>query len=199
MEADMNLTGRLKQNDSQDIVAEIIDLFRARGDSGYGHEAVTQLEHALQAATLALENNATSELIAAALLHDIGHLLHELPDDAPDQGIDDHHERVGFHFLKSHFGPATYEPVKMHVDAKRYMCLARPGYYETLSEPSQVSLRLQGGPMDAEEANQFESNPHYQAAVELRIWDDTAKDPEKKTPPLEAFEPHLRRAFAAKA
>jgi len=194
----MSLPGRLKQDESQDVVAAILELFHKRGDSDYGREAVTQLEHALQTATLALESSATSELISAALLHDIGHLLHDLPDDAPDQGIDDHHERVGFHFLKSHFGPATYEPVKMHVDAKRYMCASRPGYYETLSEPSQISLRLQGGPMNEAEAAQFESNPHYKAAIELRIWDDTAKDPEKQTPPLEAFESHLRRAFEAK-
>ncbi|MBA2113049.1 phosphonate degradation HD-domain oxygenase [Bremerella alba] len=194
----MGLPGRLKQGDSQEVVAAIVQLFRDRGDSDYGHEAVTQLEHALQAATLALENNATSELIAAALLHDIGHLLHDLPEDAPDQGIDDHHERVGYHFLKSHFGPATYQPVRMHVDAKRYLCAARRGYHETLSEPSQVSLRIQGGPMNEAEVAQFESNPHYQAAIDLRIWDDTAKDPKMKTPPLESFEPHLRRAAEAK-
>lgn len=193
----MSLPSRLKQDASQDVIAAIIELFRTRGDSDYGHEAVTQLEHALQAATLAQESSATSELIAAALLHDIGHLLHDLPEDAPDQGIDDHHERVGFHFLKSHFGPATYEPVRMHVDAKRYLCAARPGYHETLSEPSQVSLQLQGGPMNEAEVALFESNHHYQAALELRVWDDTAKDPEKKTPPLEAFEPHLRSAAKA--
>ena len=195
----MNLPGRQTPGDAPDVVAKLLELFRQRGDSGYGNEAVTQLEHALQAATLAMEANATSELIAAALLHDVGHLLHELPDDAPDQGIDDHHERVGFHFLKSHFGPATYEPVRMHVDAKRYLCAAKPGYHETLSEPSQVSLRLQGGVMNESEVAQFEANPHYQAAIELRIWDDTAKDPQKKTPPLEDFESHLRRAAQAGA
>ncbi|MEW4564992.1 phosphonate degradation HD-domain oxygenase [Bremerella sp. JC770] len=195
----MNLPGRLSQDDSQDVVGAILELFRARGDSGYGHEAVTQLEHALQSATLALENNAASELVSAALLHDIGHLLHDLPDDAPDQGIDDRHERVGFHFLKSYFGPSTYEPVRMHVDAKRYLCAVRPGYHDSLSEPSQVSLQLQGGPMNDEEVAQFEGNPHYQAAVDMRIWDDTAKDPEKQTPSLDDFEPHLRRAFTTKA
>ncbi|MHC2068368.1 phosphonate degradation HD-domain oxygenase [Bremerella sp. T1] len=190
----MSVLSDLKKGDSSDVVAAILELFRTRGDSEYGSEAVTQLEHALQAATLALESNATSELISAALLHDVGHLLHDLPEDAPEQGIDDHHENIGFHFLKSYFGPETYEPVRMHVDAKRYLCAAREGYHETLSEPSQLSLRLQGGPMNAEEVVQFESNPHYQAAIELRGWDDTAKDPEMKTPPLEDFEPHLRRA-----
>ncbi|RCS46278.1 HD domain-containing protein [Bremerella cremea] len=180
-----------------DVVADILRLFRDRGDSAYGYEAVSQLEHALQAATLAVEANASSELISAALLHDIGHLLHELPDDAPDQGIDDHHENSGFHFLKSHFGPATYEPVRLHVDAKRYLCAVKAEYHEQLSEPSQVSLRLQGGPMNPEEVSQFESNPFYQAAVELRYWDDTAKDPAMKTPPLEAFEVHLRQAVLA--
>ncbi|PQO28670.1 phosphonate degradation HD-domain oxygenase [Blastopirellula marina] len=182
---------------STDIVADILRLFRERGDSAYGFEAVSQLEHALQAGTLAIEANASSELISAALLHDIGHLLHELPDDAPDQGIDDHHENSGFHFLKTHFGPATYEPVRLHVAAKRYLCAVKSEYHDLLSEPSQTSLRLQGGPMSAEEVAQFESNPFYQAAVDLRYWDDIAKDPEMKTPPLEAFEVHLRQAALA--
>lgn len=180
---------------STDIVADILQLFRERGNSDYGHEAVSQLEHALQAGTLAMQANASSELIAAALLHDIGHLLHDLPDDAPDQGVDDHHENSGFHFLKRHFGPATYEPVRMHVDAKRYLCAVKPGYHDTLSEPSQISLRLQGGPMNSEEVAQFESKPYFESAVEVRYWDDTAKDPDMKTPPLEEFESHLRNAI----
>ena len=162
---------------STDIVAEILQMFRDRGDSDYGHEAVSQLEHALQAGTLAMQANASSEVISAALLHDIGHLLHDLPEDAPDQGIDDHHENSGFHFLKLHFGPAVYEPVRLHVDAKRYLCAVKSGYHDTLSEPSQISLRLQGGPMNADEVAQFESNPFFESAVEVRYWDDTAKDP----------------------
>lgn len=182
---------------STDIVAEILKLFRDRGDSAYGFEDVSQLEHALQSGALAIEAGASSALISAAFLHDVGHLLHDLPDDAPDQGIDDHHENSGFHFLKLHFGPETYEPVRLHVDAKRYLCAVKPEYHDTLSEPSQTSLRLQGGPMNEEEVALFESNPYYEAAVELRYWDDTAKDPEMKTPTLEEFETHLRAAVRA--
>lgn len=190
--SDQDLTGK-----STDIVADILQLFRERGNSDYGHEAVSQLEHALQAGSLAMQARASSEVISAALLHDIGHLLHELPDDAPDQGIDDHHENSGFHFLKRHFGPAVYEPVRLHVDAKRYLCAVKSGYHDTLSEPSQVSLRLQGGPMNDEEVARFESNPYFESAVEVRYWDDTAKDPEMKTPALEEFERHLRSSVRA--
>src|SRR5262245_30661022 len=70
---------------------EVLALFRARGGSRYGGESVSQLAHALQAAQRAENEGATPALISAALLHDIGHLLHDLSDDAPDQGIDDVH------------------------------------------------------------------------------------------------------------
>lgn len=190
----MSLASQQKNDNAADVVAAILELFRSRGSSQYGFEAVTQLEHALQSATLGWQQHATSELISAALLHDIGHLLHDLPDDAPDQGIDDHHENVAFHFLKTHFGPETYEPVRLHVAAKRYLCTTREGYLDQLSEPSLVSFRLQGGLMNEAEVKEFEANPHYEAAVELRIWDDTAKVPGLTTPGLEQFEPHLRHA-----
>ncbi|GAA4428585.1 HD domain-containing protein [Bremerella cremea] len=191
----MSVAREYLDGNAADIVAAILILFQERGNSQYGFEAVTQLEHALQSATLGLEQNASSELISAALLHDVGHLLHDLPDDAPDQGIDDHHENVGFHFLKTHFGPETYEPVRLHVAAKRYLCATREGYHDQLSEPSQVSLRLQGGPMSDAEVQEFEANPHYEAAIELRIWDDTAKVPNLVTPGLDQFEAHLRQSL----
>ena len=82
----------------------------------------------------------------AALLHDVGHLLHDLPDDAPDDGIDDVHEQLGDHWLKKFFVPAVCDPVRLHVDAKRYLCAVEPDYLATLSPPSLHSLRLQGGP-----------------------------------------------------
>lgn len=193
----MGVANRDAKCASADIVTDILQLFRDRGNSAYGFEAVSQLQHALQSATLALAAKASSELVSAALLHDVGHLLHELPDDAPDQGIDDHHENSGFRFLERHFGPATYEPVRLHVAAKRYLCAVKPEYHELLSEPSQTSLRLQGGPMNADEVAEFESNPYYQQAIDLRYWDDIAKDPEMNTPALEAFEVHLREAVIA--
>ncbi|TWT87616.1 HD domain protein [Pseudobythopirellula maris] len=175
------------------ISAEVLRLFRAGGNSLYGGEAVTQLEHGLQAAMLAEEEGASSELIVAALVHDIGHLLHDLPDDAPDQGVDDAHERLGADWLADRFPPEVLEPVRLHVDSKRYLCATEPGYYEELSEPSRVSLGLQGGPMSEEECLAFRAGEHYESALRLRRWDDTAKIDGLETPTLEHYAAHIER------
>lgn len=181
------------------IVKEIERLFTERGDSLYGGEGVTQLEHGLQAAMLAEDSGADSPNIVAALLHDVGHLLHELPDDAPDQGIDDVHERLGYHWLTNHFGPEVTEPVRMHVDAKRYLCAVEPGYIETLSPPSLQSLMLQGGPFNADQIEEFEANPHFRRAVVVRRWDDLAKMVGFTTPPLAHFLPYVAQCNLAHA
>ncbi|MCA8999163.1 MAG: HD domain-containing protein [Planctomycetaceae bacterium] len=172
-------------------IEEILELFARHGDSEYGGEAVTQLEHGLQAATLAEQEDAAPDLIVAALLHDIGHLLHDLPVDAPEQGIDDHHETAGMNYLKNKFPASVTEPIRMHVAAKRYLCAAEPGYSQTLSEPSVVSLNLQGGQMSLKEMQEFEQSPYWKEAVSLRRWDDAAKDPDLKTPPLEHFAKYM--------
>jgi len=175
----------------------IIDLFHANGNSQYGHEAVTQLQHGLQAAWMAEKEGASSELISAALLHDVGHLLHDLPDDAPDQGIDDRHEVLGERWLDRHFTRAVVEPVRLHVDAKRYLCAVESTYLSLLSAPSVQSLHLQGGPMNPAEIAEFRTHPFHEDAVRLRRWDDTAKDPALVTPPIEHFASHLDAAAAA--
>ena len=169
------------------ITETILRLFNERGHSEYGGEGVTQLEHALQSATLAKNAGASDALITASLLHDIGHILHDLPDDAPDNGIDDYHENLAAHFLEQHFPPSVSEPVRLHVAAKRYMCTSDPSYFEKLSPPSIQSLEIQGGLMNEEEIWAFEQNPYAQDAVQLRCWDDLAKDPNWKTEPIEAF------------
>ncbi len=132
-------------------------------------------------------------LVVAALLHDIGHLLHDLPEDAPDAGIDDRHETSGHHYLKEHFGPEVTEPVRLHVAAKRYLCAVDPSYQGQLSEPSLVSLRLQGGHMSEEELNAFRASPFWQDAVQLRHWDDEAKVVDLETPSLSHFLPRIER------
>ena len=137
------------------MTQKIIDLFNQKGHSLYGGEAVTQLEHALQAATFAKNNQASAALITASLLHDIGHLLHELPENAPDHGVDDLHEELAALFLDKYFVKEVVEPAKLHVQAKRYLCYVDENYFNTLSEPSRQSLALQGGIMDANEAQQF--------------------------------------------
>lgn len=172
---------------TQAITNQIVELFNTKGGSMYGGEAVTQLEHALQAATLAKINGAKDELITAALLHDIGHLLHDLPDDSTDKGIDDVHEELAAIFLEKYFKVAVVEPVKLHVAAKRYLCAVDENYFNTLSQPSKVSLEVQGGVMTDIEVKNFEQNKFHQDAVILRKWDDLAKDPNFKTDPVESF------------
>lgn len=171
----------------QSVVADIKRLFEERGGTLYGGEGVTELEHALQAALMAEQASASKELIAAALLHDIGHLLHDLPVNSPEQGIDDAHENLGAAWLKDRFSPAVVEPVRLHVASKRYLCTARPGYWDNLSKPSQVSLELQGGKMSPEEADAFSQGEHFEAAIQLRHWDDEAKIVGLKTPSLDHF------------
>jgi phosphonate degradation associated HDIG domain protein len=157
------------------ITLAVLDLFSTHGMSEYGGEAVTQEEHALQCAELALADGAPNTLVAAALLHDIGHLLHDLPVDAPERGIDDLHEALGGRWLETRFVPAVTEPVRLHVDAKRYLCAMEAEYEAALSEPSRVSLALQGGPFSPNEVAAFEQNPFWQDALRLRRWDDTGK------------------------
>jgi phosphonate degradation associated HDIG domain protein len=168
-------------------VDDILRLFQDHGDSQYGGEQVTQLEHALQSAALAEAEQASPALVAAALLHDIGHLLHDLPDDAPDRGVDDRHETSGQNYLRALFPAEVTEPVRLHVPAKRYLCTVDAEYMQGLSQPSIVSLRLQGGTMTPEEVDSFRANPFAEDAVRLRRWDDAAKVRDLPTPPLSHY------------
>jgi phosphonate degradation associated HDIG domain protein len=179
----------------EEIVAEILRMFAEHGDSEYGGEEVTQREHALQAAHFAKKSGSSASLITAALLHDVGHLLHDLPADAPERGVDDRHEELASNWLAHWFGPEVVEPVRLHVDAKRYLCAVESSYFNRLSEPSIVSLGLQGGPMSEAEIAAFRSNPHWEAAVLLRRWDDTAKDPLLVVSPVESYAPTIEEAL----
>jgi phosphonate degradation associated HDIG domain protein len=183
---------------SPDVVEGIVRLFRERGQSAYLGEAVSQTEHALQSAWAAQKAGATAALVAAALLHDVGHLLHDLPEDCADAGIDDAHQERGARWLAGHFGAAVVEPIRLHVAAKRFLCATEAGYFERLSEASRVSLRLQGGPFTPEEVAAFRRNPHAEAAVALRRWDEEAKVAGLVTPPLEHFRPYLEEARAGR-
>ncbi len=162
--------------------------FARRGNDNYG-EGVSQLEHALQCAAFAERDGATGALVAATLLHDIGHLLHDLPQDVAEQGIDTQHESTGSAWLSQHFGPEVSEPVRLHVAAKRYLAAHEPGYFDLLSDASKLSLSLQGGPMSPQEAAQFERGPFFADAVRLRRWDEEGKIVGYQGPSPEHFDP----------
>jgi [1-hydroxy-2-(trimethylamino)ethyl]phosphonate dioxygenase len=184
-------------NDNQDPIERILDLMAQLGADRYGGEEVTQLAHALQCATFAQASGADDSLVAAALLHDIGHLVNPKDEGAAARGIDAAHEKIGAAFLARWFGPAVTAPIAQHVNAKRYLCQAEEGYFGKLSEESVRSLAVQGGPYSAEQAAAFRDRPYAEAAVALRRWDELAKDPEMKTPSLADFRPVLERALGA--
>ena len=186
---DRDISGRNR------IVEEIIALFETQGDAAYFGEPVSQRDHALQAAHLAEAEGATDSLIVAALLHDIGHLLHHLPEDIAAQGVDAQHEVVGDRWLRHYFGPAVTEPARLHVAAKRYLCAVEPGYADQLSPASQQSLKLQNGPFTAAEVADFETNPFFRDAVRLRHWDDTAKVSGLAVPPVAYYRSRLEKVI----
>lgn len=179
-------------------VDEIIDLYERWGPENYD-EGLSQLDHALQTAALAAADGAADELVAAALLHDIGHLLdlaaaegHWVPTD-----IDLAHESVGARHLATLFPPAVTGPVALHVRAKRYRAAVDPDYFATLSDGSVRSLQIQGGPMTPDEVTAFESNPSFVEAVALRGWDDGGKIDGLPVPPLREYRDLLERVSLA--
>ncbi len=181
--------------ETREILDEIRTLFAEKGNDMYAGEPVSQTEHALQAASAAEQEQASPELITAALLHDVGHLLHKHSEDCAIQGVDDLHERIGAAWLKQHFPEAVTEPIRLHVDAKRYRCATDEEYLSRLSPASVLSLELQGGPFDAREQKQFENNPWCEEALRLRTWDEAAKIPGLATPDLEYFLTFVQRVL----
>ena len=174
-----------------DVVETVFRLFAIGGEVAYFGEAVSQTAHALQSAHLAERAGADDALVVAALLHDVGHLLHGLPEDISERGIDGRHEQGGADWLARHFGPAVSEPVRLHVAAKRYLCAVEPAYLAGLSPASRHSLDLQGGPFDAQAARAFEDEPVFRDAVRLRRWDDEAKVPGLAVPGLDHYRGRL--------
>jgi phosphonate degradation associated HDIG domain protein len=166
-------------------------LFARHGASQYSGEPVTQLEHALQTAHLAEQSGADDALVTACLLHDLGHLLNDQGrgfNDTPSlRGVDDTHQYFALPFLRGLFPDAVLDAIKLHVDAKRYLCQANAGYYAKLSDDSKRSLVLQGGVFSAEQAAAFLAQSGARDAVMLRQWDDLAKQADLVTPSLAHF------------
>ncbi|WP_194926719.1 phosphonate degradation HD-domain oxygenase [Catenulispora pinisilvae] len=169
------------------VVDQIAALFTGEGAADYLGEAVTQAQHMLQAAALAERDGAAPALVAAALLHDVGHFTGAVHGRDLMAGRDNRHSHQGADWLAVWFGPEVTEPVRMHVAAKRYLCAVEPGYFAKLSAASVYTLSVQGGPMSAAEVAAFEADPHSAAAVRLRRWDEAAKEPDADDPGFEHY------------
>jgi phosphonate degradation associated HDIG domain protein len=166
---------------------ELAGIFGKRGAEAYFGECVSVTEHGLQAAWFAQQEGAPANLVVAALLHDIGHLIQDLPDDLAEWTEDEHHERIGAGWLARRFGPDVSDPVRLHVAAKRYLCATEPDYFSNLSPASVRTLQLQGGPMRAEQIAAFERESYFREALRVRRWDDRAKVADLKIPGLSAY------------
>jgi [1-hydroxy-2-(trimethylamino)ethyl]phosphonate dioxygenase len=156
--------------------SDLFELYESKGHEPYG-ESITQIEHALQCAALARDENASDAMVVAALFHDVGHLVVAVQnglDFAMDE-VDDDHERVGARVLAPLFGPAVAQPVSLHVTAKRWRCTREPAYYDRLSEASKLTLKAQGGLLSDDECLRFEEHPGFPDALSLRTWDDEGK------------------------
>ncbi len=168
-------------------VIEIESLFEKWGQQFYS-ENISQTAHAVQCAQLAEDAGASSALVLAALLHDVGHLV-DLEDSAgkEEHVIDTMHEATAARMLAPLFPPVVTAPIALHVDGKRWLCAREDGYFESLSPASVASLTLQGGPMTDQEADRFMAMPQFEDAVALRRWDDNGKDISKDQLPLDEF------------
>lgn len=176
---------------AQDLRTEIKAIYERAGARAYGLDGVSQAEHALQCAGLAMAQGRPPAFILAALLHDVGHMVHDLGENPAADGVDDAHEDVGARWLAARLPRAVHAPVRLHVAAKRWLCAAEPGYHDALSADSRLSLTLQGGPMSAVQRAAFEHLPGWEDAVALRRLDDAAKTPGAAAPSLDAVLAYL--------
>lgn len=182
----------IETQDQAITLEQIKALFDGYGTAFYGAEAITQTQHALQCALLAEQAGEEPELIVAALLHDLGHLL-----EASSQTEDMKHQEVAAAALAPIMESGVVEPIRLHVAAKRYLCSVDAAYHGTLSQASKDTLVLQGGPFDLAAAEAFIAQPHAEAAVRLRRYDDLAKDTQAVTPPLSHYLPLVERLMKA--
>jgi predicted HD phosphohydrolase len=175
---------------------ELLEIYGRKATARYGLSRINQLQHALQSGALAHARGENAEGVVAALLHDVGHMIHDLGEAPAQGGIDDRHEDRGARWLARWFGDGVVQPVALHVAAKRYLCGTRADYHGLLSTDSKRSLALQGGAMTAAETAEFERLPGSEAAVRLRLIDDVAKDPDAQPPSFEWFLPLIDQAAA---
>jgi phosphonate degradation associated HDIG domain protein len=176
-------------------LSEVVSLLERRGQNQYGMEAINQLEHALQCADMAEKAGETPQTVVASLLHDLGHLLAAEREGVKEHNTqqDDMHQYIALPFIRNLFPDAVLEPIRLHVDAKRYLCFIDAGYWADLSLASKHSLELQGGVFTEAQAQAFMAQPFAAEAVRLRRYDDLAKVPAKVVPPLAHYHTHLQQ------
>ena len=177
----------LKKIDS--TANEIIDLFKKYGSNEYAGEKITQLQHMVQAAQLAKNGGYDDEIVLAAFLHDIGHICAAayIHDDMNGFGVMNH-EKIGASFLRKRgFGERLVMLVENHVSAKRYLTFKYPEYFDGLSEASKNTLVFQGGKMDVAEALSFEQDELFEEFIQMRQWDELAKEENIPLQPLQYF------------
>ncbi|WP_460673409.1 phosphonate degradation HD-domain oxygenase [Larkinella ripae] len=170
----------------EETISELTALFEKHGSDDYYGEPVSQLEHMLQSAMLAERAGADDETVIAAFLHDIGHLL---PSDLAEDHMDDYgrvdHEKLGADWLRKRgFSEKVAQLIEHHVNAKRYLTYKHPAYFNKLSEASLKTLEFQGGPMTEAEAQAFEQNPYFRGILQVRGWDELAKETDLEMPPV---------------
>ena len=188
----MNDTSKEPGIAPEEFVEQLSQLFAEHSQEDLIGDRLSNADHMLQAAAAARAAQAGDHLIAASLLHDIGHWIHDGPEDAAARGHDDCHEQVAADFLKPYFNDAVIAPIEMHVAAKRYLCAVKPEYFDALSPGSVRTLELQGGPMNATEIAEFEAMPGFEDAVTMRRWDEYGKVPGLQVPGFDAYRSILR-------
>ena len=186
------------------IIPFLNDIFERRGSDEYLGEPVTIGAHMLQAAHFARVDGHGDVVVAAALLHDIGHFTGEFIGMPLESGTvfmedntDRQHENAGAAVLAPFFPDLVVDCCRHHVAAKRYLCAREPGYFDMLSEASVHSLNLQGGPMGDDEAAAFEAHPHFDAIIAIRRYDEAGKDPDLEVAAFASYVPMLERMVAA--
>lgn len=179
----------------QQVIDELSAIYESRAHGQYGLTLVNQRAHAVQSGYHARAQGLPASQIVAALLHDIGHMIHDLGEHPAARGVDDRHEDLGAAWLATRFSPAVSEPVRLHVAAKRYLCTVEADYRSRLSDDSIESLALQGGDMSASEQAAFEAEAYQWEAMTLRRIDELAKDPLGPMPAFSEFHSVILKAL----
>ncbi|SFE47735.1 phosphonate degradation HD-domain oxygenase [Thermoflexibacter ruber] len=190
------------QEKIQQTIHEVFILFDKYGKEDYIGEPISQIEHACQSAQLAEEEGFDEEVILAAFFHDIGHLCAKegIFESMDGYGVK-RHEQIGADFLRSKgFSEKTARLVENHVQAKRYLTFKYPTYYQALSEASKKTLEFQGGKMTEMEATNFENDTLFSLSIQMRTWDEKAKEIGVALPELNKYKQmaikHLSKSFA---